>query len=294
MTKSDTTCWVCGSSNFKLIKQSDVNKGLTSANFAITNFDYGKTGELKKCRQCGFIQCTDLHEVIRYYEDLEDQEYEKTRKERKLQEERLVRYLGKYKKEGSLLDIGAGSGIMVEAALDKGYKAEGVEPSRWLQKNAAKLSLPVHQGIFPHPKILGPYDIITFVDVIEHITHPADMLREIHHALGSEGIFVVVTPDVDSFAARLLKYKWWHYRFAHIGYFNRNTLKMLLEKTGFEIVKISRPAWYFNLRYLGIRFFSFMPKYLRFSVPRFFDQITIPVNLRDSLLVICKKKVSSC
>jgi 2-polyprenyl-3-methyl-5-hydroxy-6-metoxy-1,4-benzoquinol methylase len=291
MVESKTSCWVCNSIDLKIIKHSDAKGQLTSSNFAITNFDYGKTGELQQCKTCGFIQCTDLDHVVNYYEELEDREYENTRQERKLQEQKLIRVLAKYKPDGRLLDIGAGSGIMVEAAIEKGYQAIGIEPSRWLHQNAIKLGLPVVQGIFPHPDVHGPFDIITFVDVIEHVIQPGNLLKDINKVLAEDGIMVLVTPDVRSVAARLLGYKWWHYRFAHIGYFNRKNLSYLLEKTGFQIIKMSRPSWYFTLRYLGIRFLSFFPKFLRFPVPIFFERITIPVNLRDSFLLICTKKL---
>jgi len=290
MTIDSIQCWVCKSTDLTLIKKSDVTAELSSHNFAITNFAYGKTGELRKCTQCGFIQCTDLENVIGFYEALEDEEYEKTRPERKLQEQRLVRLIRKYKTGGRLLDIGAGSGILVEAALEQGYEAEGIEPSHWLQKNAHELKLPVHQGVFPHPDTPGPYDIITLVDVIEHVTDPQGLLTDIQRALDKHGIFILVTPDVRSVAARLFRYKWWHYRMAHIGYFNRKNLGMLLHNAGFNILKITRPAWYFTLRYLGIRVLSFLPKFLRIPLPKFLDKITIPVNLRDSWLVVCSKK----
>lgn len=292
MNNSSTSCWVCGSESFKLLKKSDVTDTLNSDNFAITNFEYGSTGELQKCNTCGFIQCFDLDEVVKFYEELEDQEYENTRKERKLQEERLMRFISPYKASGRLLDIGAGSGIMVEAAIEMGYEAEGVEPSKWLQKTAEELKLPVHQGIFPHPNTKGPYDVIAFVDVIEHVTHPGELLKEIHSALDKEGILVLVTPDVSSVAARLLKFKWWHYRIAHIGYFNSKNLRLLLENCGFKVEKMTRPAWYFSLRYLGIRFLSFFPKFMRIPMPKFLDKITVPVNLRDSILTVCSKSSS--
>ena len=289
MTEPATTCWVCGGKTFTLIKQTDAVKKLDSGNFAITNFDYGKTGELQKCNSCGFIQCTDLQEVVKFYEDLEDKEYENTRRERKLQEQRLIKTIGRYKKNGKLLDIGAGSGIMIEAAMEKRYDCTGVEPSRWLQQRASELNLPVLQGVFPHPKIKESFDIITLVDVIEHVTEPARLLKDINKQLAPEGIFLLVTPDVNSLAARLLGYKWWHYRFAHIGYFNKKTLKLILENAGFTLIRMTRPSWYFTLRYLGIRFLSFLPKFLQFPLPKFLEKITVPVNLRDSLQVICKK-----
>ncbi|MBN1950144.1 MAG: class I SAM-dependent methyltransferase [Bacteroidales bacterium] len=294
MTTESLTCWVCGKSQFKQVKKSDVGTSLNSQNFAITNFSYGITGELHKCGHCGFIQCTDLNDVLGFYVDLEDPEYENTRKERKLQETALLKYIGKYKPSGAILDIGAGSGILVESAMEKGYRATGIEPSRWLRQTALKRNLPVLEGTFPHPETPGPYDIITLVDVIEHVPHPLHLLREIHQALDDQGIFVITTPDVRSLAARILRYKWWHFRVAHIGYFNRKNLRLLLEKAGFEVVSMTRPSWYFTLRYLGVRILSFLPLFLRFPLPRFFETIIIPVNLRDSIQVVCRKKDQLC
>jgi SAM-dependent methyltransferase len=290
MINDKITCWVCGCPDLTLIKKSDATSLLTSTNFAITNFDYGKTGELQRCNGCGFIQCTDLDKVLNFYEDLQDQEYENTRAERKLQELKLIKRFSKHKPGGRLLDIGAGSGIMVEAALEMGYNAQGIEPSKWLQQNAQQRNLPIFQGVFPHPDVKGKFDIITFVDVIEHVTHPGKLVKEIHSALTEDGILVLVTPDVKSIAARTLGYKWWHYRFAHIGYFSRNNLIRLLKDAGFDIISISRPSWYFTMHYLGTRFLSFLPRFMQFSLPKFLDKITIPVNLRDSFLVISKKK----
>lgn len=290
MTTTKQRCWACGGKEFRLYKNTDVKEELNSQNFAITNFNYGMTGELHKCQACDFIQCSDLQDVLGFYEDLEDQEYENTRKERKLQESRLLKYIGRYKASGSILDIGAGSGILVEAALETGYQATGIEPSRWLQENADKLQLPVLQGTFPHPDTPGPYDIISLVDVIEHLPEPINLLQDIHKALDDHGIFVTTTPDVNSMVARILRHKWWHFRMAHIGYFNRSNLRILLERAGFEVVSMTRPSWYFTLKYLGVRILSFFPKFLRFPLPRFFEKIIIPVNLRDSIQVVCKKK----
>jgi SAM-dependent methyltransferase len=290
MTNKGSMCWVCGNNKFVLFKKTDVTQPLNSENFAITNYDYGKTGELLKCENCGFIQCSDLDKVIQFYVDLEDPGYENSRRERKLQEKRLVKFFSKYRDTGKLLDIGAGSGIMVEAAIEKGFDAVGVEPSRWLYENAISMNLPVFQGIFPHEKTPGPYDIITLVDVIEHVTNPGGLLQDIYNSLADDGVLVLVTPDVNSMAARLFKFKWWHYRFAHIGYFSKKNLVCLLEQKGFKIIKMTRPSWYFTLKYLGIRFLSFLPKFMRFSLPEFLDKIIVPVNLRDSILAVCQKK----
>ena len=282
------SCRVCGSGNLDLYRKSGITGELSSENFAITNYDYGITGELRKCRECGFIQCTDLEEVVSFYENLEDQEYEKGRKERLLQENKVLLNLKKIKPEGKLLDVGAGSGMLVEAALQLGYEAEGIEPSKWLHETARKHGLPIHLGTYPHPGTPGPYDIITLIDVLEHATNPLELMTNLRKGLKEDGILVVVTPDVRSFTARLFRFKWWHYRIAHVGYFNKKNLALLSGKAGLQLLQQKRPTWYFSARYLAVRTLSFLPRFMRFNPPQWLDKITIPLNLRDSILAIYK------
>lgn len=285
-------CWVCDSDNLHIVKESNVEDQLKSTNYAITNAEYGVTGELSKCAECGFIQCTKENDVIGFYEDLIDEEYENTRSERKLQEQKIMQLIKKYKSYGTLLDIGAGSGILIEAALEMGYEAEGIEPSKWLQGKAVERKLPVHQGIFPSKKLKESYDIIVLVDVIEHVNNPRELLTGIKSALNDNGVFLLITPDVKSFLARLLKWRWWHFRVAHIGYFNKKNLKKLTDSLGFEQLSIKRPAWYFKIGYLVKRTHRFLPRFLHFRLPRFIENIVVPLNLRDSILGIYKIKKS--
>jgi len=284
-------CWICNHDALTKLKESDFDpNALDSNQFAITNADYGKTGELSQCNQCGFIQCTSDTDVLHYYEDLIDHQYEDTRDVRAIQETKIMQLIRKFKPNGTHLDIGAGSGIMVEAALQMGYQSEGVEPSKWLQQKAVEKGLPIHQGIFPNKLITKQYDIITLIDVVEHIDNPNELYTEVRKQLTDNGIFVVITPDKDSMLARILGNKWWHYRMAHIGYFNKKTLGILAANTRFKLIKSIRPAWYFRLEYLWERALQYIPKPLHFKLPKFIARIIVPINLRDSRLVIYSKQ----
>ena len=66
-----------------------------------------------------------MEEVLSFYEQLEDKVYEQGREERKVMQKNFLKSLRNFKPEGRLLDIGAGSGILVEEALKMGYQAEG-------------------------------------------------------------------------------------------------------------------------------------------------------------------------
>jgi len=284
-------CRICNSAT-KLKWDSNVDEALSSDSFAITDAHYGKTSAVYECIECGFYQCSDLPEVLSYYQDLEDQAYEQGRKERLLQSNALLRELKKLITSGRLLDVGAGSGILVEAAIAAGYKAEGVEPSNWLQGEAEKRNLPVSKGILSDISHERSFDIITLVDVLEHVVNPLTLLKDIRTRLAKQGFALVVTPDCNSFFAKCLGRRWWHYRVAHVGYFNRETLMKSCHLSGLEIVGQKRPGWFFTMDYLWVRVMQYLPTWMRIKPMNWMSRITVPINLGDSLLVILKHQES--
>jgi SAM-dependent methyltransferase len=261
---------------------------LTSADFQITNKQYGRMGALDRCGNCGFHQCTDLANVLEYYVNMGDRQYEATRESRALQELGILRLIPTSRRRGRLLDIGAGSGILIEQAKKIGFEAEGVEPSIELQTRATELGLKVHLGVLPHPDVNGRFDVITIVDVIEHVPDPVGLLRQARELLAPTGVLLVATPDRRSLVARLLGWKWWHYRVAHIGYFDRTTLEAAISRAGFELSALRRPGWRFPASYLVERGMSYAPQSLQFRPPAVLDRLVIPLNLRDSMLAICR------
>jgi SAM-dependent methyltransferase len=287
------TCWICDSPNLEQIRNNNYKSNFEVKDFLITDSSYGQTASIFRCLQCGFLQCPDLENAISYYEELEDHEYLEGEIPRRLQAAKLLTLLSPFKSTGRLLDIGAGSGFLVSEALQLGYQAEGVEPSDWLSAQGQKASLNIHHGTLPHKDIQNGFDIVTLIDVIEHVSNPLTLLKEAGKVMAKDGIGMMVTPDINSFFARIMGRKWWHYRVAHIGYFNRKSLNILLDRAGFYPIKYKRPCWYFNGSYLLERFNIYLPKSMRFKYHKFLDKVTIPLNLFDSLLVFFAKKPNS-
>lgn len=287
-------CWVCGSKNLKLKKESNVTEPLSSKNFAITDQIYGKFLSIYECVNCEFMQCTESDDVLLYYQQMDDPTYESGREYRKLQIKKILNRILKVKKkwidEPRLLDIGAGSGIMVEAAEEMNLKSEGIEPSMNLCNIANKKGLKVYNGVLPNEMIKHKYDIVTIIDVIEHVNNPRDLLTEAKKCMKSEGILVIVTPNLRSLVAHLFGWRWWHFRIAHIGYFNANNLKMICERAGLEIINSSHPGWVFDIGYLNDRIKSYIPQCLHIPTAPWMNKIKIPLNLFDSLMFIARLK----
>jgi 2-polyprenyl-3-methyl-5-hydroxy-6-metoxy-1,4-benzoquinol methylase len=285
-------CWICASKRLRLARPSQVEGALESRAFAITDSHYGRTHEIHRCEDCGFLQCSELADVVGFYEDLEDPDYESTRGPRSKQMERLLVRLerGVPQAPGSrLLDVGAGSGILVEQARARGYKAAGIEPSRWLQACAQERGLPVELGTLPHSALPGPFDVVTLIDVIEHVLEPVELLREARRVLAPDGHVVVVTPDVGALVPRLLGYRWWHFRLAHVGYFDRTTLRQAFERAGLELVSLSRPTWVLDVGYLIERVSAYLPPAVRVPPPALLRRLWVPLTLGDVLFAVGRR-----
>lgn len=286
------SCRICGSTEITLAKPSNIRSQVESRDFRITDSHYGVTLAIYLCPKCGFMQCDGMHDSINFYETLEDPEYEAGRPLRLQQAKAILKTVIQataLQHRGRLLDVGAGSGILVEAASDMGFDAEGVEPSNWLQARAVANGCRVHAGVLPHPAVSGLFDVVTMIDVIEHVDDPRALLRFSSSLVKRGGVVVIITPDAGSILARLMGWRWWHYRIAHVGYFTRRNLELACQLEALKVVAVSRPGWVFSMAYLLTRLDNYLPAWLLPRERAWMHRVSIPLNLGDSLMIIAQR-----
>jgi 2-polyprenyl-3-methyl-5-hydroxy-6-metoxy-1,4-benzoquinol methylase len=293
-------CWICGSEHTLPWKARSFDRELQPDDLRITDSHYGTTLALRRCAHCGFIFADgrDVRSLVSLYEQLSDPEYEQTQDTRVLQMRWLLAKVRQARPAArTLLDVGAGAGLLVDEAGACGFVATGVEPSRALVAAARdRRQLQLLQGTFPHPHLAGrKFDVITVVDVIEHVSKPLGLLRDCAEALAPNGIVLVVTPDVRSLAARLLGKRWWHFRAAHVGYFSQSSLAALAGAAGLRIIVQFRAKWFFRVQYVAERLEKYLPVSgmnrlaRQAALLRWLYRRTIPLNLRDSTAIILAK-----
>jgi 2-polyprenyl-3-methyl-5-hydroxy-6-metoxy-1,4-benzoquinol methylase len=138
-----------------------------------------------------------------------------------------------------ILDVGTAGGSFLAVARDAGWDVAGVEPNRWLCDWARRhYGLQIDNGaLFDQRYAAESFDVVTLWDVLEHVPDPRALLEEVRRVLRPGGVLLVNFPDKGSLAARAMGRRWVFILTVHIYYFTRQTLRRLLDETGFEVVK---------------------------------------------------------
>ena len=173
----------------------------------------------------------------------------------------MLGLLKRYRKSGSLLDIGCAYGFLVDFANKGGFKAEGFDISEFAISKA--------RNYFPCYKFyvaaLGKfkpgkkYDMITCIDVIEHVKDVNKSIRYIKSIMKSDGLVMFKLPVRGSFFQNLLL----NGDKTHIYKYSKEKWINILSKH-FKIIDIHSSN-------LG----------LFFDVPYFFE---------EGIILICQKK----
>lgn len=176
------------------------------------------------------------------YTGIENSAKPNPNKDNDLRKLSLVR---KYKKEGSLLDVGCAMGGFLCAARDAGYDVSGVEISEFSAQYAKKnFGLNITTGTLISSDFSeNSFDIITMWDVIEHLDELNPTLLQANRLLKPGGVIFMSTGDSGSFYARITG-KFWHLLTPpqHLYYFTRKSLSKTLEQNGFNVEEITYPG----------------------------------------------------
>jgi SAM-dependent methyltransferase len=95
-----------------------------------------------------------------------------------------------------LLDVGCGYGGFVSLMRNRGWDAEGVDPSPVTVAAASAKGIPVHLGTLDGFYRTGAsYRAVTMFYVLEHLFDPMSALRKVYGLLEPGGVVLVRVPD---------------------------------------------------------------------------------------------------
>lgn len=201
----------------------------------------------------------------------------------------------KYRKSGSLLEIGCSNGQFLNEARKFGYKVYGIEPHQENCQYARNiLGLEVFTGTLSEAELKDKsFDIVVMLHIIEHLPDPSKEVSEIRKKLVSKGLLVIETPKIDNVWYRVLRKKWRQFIPGHYFFFSESTIRKLLEKHGFRVLTIRSIGKTVSLRFLFNRLerlfgslASFLSKVVKFLK---LDNKLIYINAGDVMIIFAEK-----
>ncbi len=154
------------------------------------------------------------------------------------------RFLERKHHAQSLLDVGCGDGEFIKKAQERGYKVTGIDLNRILiSKIKEKYNLevyPVNFKEFVEEFPQRTFDVITFFEVLEHMSNPGKFFDLIKSKLKNNGYVALSVPNRDRFRFGPKKFPEWDSPPHHFTWWNVDSLEKLLAINGFKILEFEK------------------------------------------------------
>jgi SAM-dependent methyltransferase len=151
----------------------------------------------------------------------------------------------------TLLDVGCGPGLFLGLAQEAGFEVTGVElnPQLALRAKARTNGAQIIVSDFIKLPTDRSFDVISMLDLIEHLPDPLAALRHARQMLKPGGHIVLYTPNHRGIICRFADaaYRVSGGRFQrpvveifdclHVVFFDISTLNLALRKTGFQVIE---------------------------------------------------------
>lgn len=130
------------------------------------------------------------------------------------------------------LDYGCGLGGLVDYLRRQGFSdATGFEQG-WTVSHLAARAVPFIT-VAQEEQHAGAFDVVTAIEVIEHIADPVSELRRMRRLLRRGGLLFMTTGNARPYRDRLPSWRYVRPEI-HLSYFEPQTLALALRKAGFE------------------------------------------------------------
>lgn len=250
-------CLLCGRRTV-LLYRSNVPNGapIESSELACTSPHLSVHDDIFTCHRCGLARAEPpggVAEIEESYRDVHDNLYRASEPERREDFQRAIEGIERHPfvSPGSLLEIGSSVGLFLDEATKRGWKATGIEPSRWASAQAAAMGLTVFNGMLDEFEAKSEsFDVVASWDVWEHVQDPLDSLKRVHGLLKPGGLLALTTVNMGGFMARIMRGRWPWFMRMHLHYFTRKSLAEMVRRAGFDVLGMSTQSKTLQLGYI--------------------------------------------
>jgi 2-polyprenyl-3-methyl-5-hydroxy-6-metoxy-1,4-benzoquinol methylase len=234
LEESARKCMLCGSNKSSLLQ---------------VGARHAQEAEVRRCAVCGVVFLSPQprpNDLRLYYSTMYREDYCEPLVEQRHRNDldeayvRVQRLLPQLKPETRLLEVGSGSGAFLYAVRPYVKEVVGIEPDftsrNWIKQT---LGITVLEEISQDIPGRDSFDLVVCFHVLEHVSDPIGFLKGLKTVLKSGGELAVEVPNVDDVLVGvydILLYRQFYYQKAHLYYFSKKTLALVLEKAGYNAI----------------------------------------------------------
>jgi 2-polyprenyl-3-methyl-5-hydroxy-6-metoxy-1,4-benzoquinol methylase len=139
-----------------------------------------------------------------------------------------------------VLDIGCASGALLASLKPLGPKElVGIDTTEYPTEFGAKrYGLDLRCGTFRSMSLPGEYfDLVTLIDVIEHVEDLNDFLSELRRVVKPSGSIFIITPNYLAHSFTRDQWACLYQDFEHLHYFSAQSLDHISSRAGYRLAK---------------------------------------------------------
>lgn len=151
---------------------------------------------------------------------------------------RKVKLINSFQLNGNtLLDIGCGTGDFLNAAQQKNWEINGIEPNEKARNIANKKT---KNSVFATEQLLEykpkSFDVITLWHVLEHLPNLEEHFSIFKKLLKSNGVLIIAVPNYNSYDAQHYKKDWAAYDVPrHLWHFSKTSILKLADCNNMKV-----------------------------------------------------------
>ncbi|MGH2915580.1 MAG: class I SAM-dependent methyltransferase [Solirubrobacteraceae bacterium] len=152
-----------------------------------------------------------------------------------------------------ILDIGCGSGFVLELARGQGWHgARGVEPSSDAVAKASDSTRPLIVEDIMRAGLFEPesFDAVALFQVLDHMPDPGAVLEECRRVLRPGGVIMAFNHNVKALSAALLRERSPIVDVEHTYLYSPVTMRRLFSDVGFAVVSVNAVRNTYSVAYL--------------------------------------------
>lgn len=222
-------CEICGGADRRIIK--GVADRVTGERFHVI-----------RCARCGFGRTEPVPSSLDHYYPSRYRRFGRLSRAllHRMYLRRVDGWRSRLPASGLALEIGAGTGWMLRALRERGWRAIGSE--RTAQAAAVVRSaagVPAFAGSIGALREAPLLDLVVMFHVLEHLADPLGELREVARRLRPGGALVLGLPNIASWQSGVFGHDWMHLDVPrHLCHFTPDSIERALALSGLRLERI--------------------------------------------------------